>query len=55
MEEEEGNGDCSDCAGKIPAPRKEAVCAGLLKNSLALQVQRLRESVLCDFEDEEFQ
>lgn len=29
--------------------------AGLLRNTLALPVQRLREWILCDFEDEDFQ
>lgn len=29
--------------------------AGLLKNTLAVQAQRLRESILPDSEDEEFQ
>lgn len=38
---------------KTCSQKKEAVCAGLLKNSLALQTQSLRESTFLVFEDEE--
>ena len=61
---EEENNDCSKpfCLCCIAIQRKyddffgsRYVLALLLKNTLALRAQRLRESILCDFEDEEFQ